>query len=59
MLTKKQFDLLSEMEHSPASTQRALAKKAGMSLGAVNKISNELISLGYCKNGNVTKAFLQ
>lgn len=58
MLTKKQFDLLSEMEHSPASPQRALAKKAGMSLGAVNKISNELISLGYCENGNVTKAGL-
>ena len=42
MLTKKQFDLLSELEHSPASTQRMLAKKAGMSLGAVNKTSNEL-----------------
>lgn len=58
MLTKKQFDLLSEMEHSPSSTQRTLAQKTGMSLGAVNKISNELVSLGYCENGTVTKAGL-
>lgn len=58
MLTKKQFDLLSAMEHSPSLTQRALAKKADMSLGTVNKISNELASLGYCENGNVTKAGL-
>ena len=46
------------MEHSPSLTQRALAKKAGMSLGTVNKISKELVSLGYCENGNVTKAGL-
>ena len=59
MLTKKQFDLLSEMERSPASTQRALAKKAGMSLGTVNKISNELISLGYCEDGVVTEKGLE
>lgn len=58
MLTKKQFDLLSELEHSPASTQRMLAKKAGMSLGAVNKTSNELASLGYCENGRITEAGL-
>ena len=58
MLTKKQFDLLSELEHSPASTQRMLAKKAGMSLGAVNKPSNELASLGYCETGRITEAGL-
>ena len=54
MLTKKQFDILSELERSPASTQRLLAKKAGMSLGAVNKTFSELISLGYCDDGCIT-----
>ena len=38
MLTKKQFDLLSELEHSPASTQRMLAKKAGMSRQNVSTV---------------------
>ncbi len=59
MLTKKQFDILSELERSPASTQRLLAKKAGMSLGAVNKTFSELISLDYCDDGCITEKGLE
>ncbi len=55
MLTKKQFDVLAELEESPASTQRSVASRVGISLGTVNKIWNQLIALGYCENGTVTQ----
>lgn len=59
MLTKKQFDLLAELERTPVCSQRALAKETRMSLGTVNKTWNELLSLGYCADGRITDAGLE
>ena len=58
VLTKKQFDILTELERAPESTQRALAKNAQMALGTVNKTLGDLENLGYVAGGKITPAGL-
>ena len=58
VLTKKQFDILTELERAPESTQRALAKNAQMALGTVNKTLGDLENLGYVADGKITPAGL-
>lgn len=55
MLTKKQFDILTLIEHSgDALTQRSISKNLGISLGMVNKNIAELTESGLLKDGLVT-----
>ena len=59
-LTKKEFDILAAMTDSEARmTQRAIAEATGCSLGAVNKVYNELSHKGYIAEGRITHAGLE
>ena len=55
MLTKKQFDILSETERSGSVSQRTLAARTGMSLGAVNKTLASLHESGLISGGRITE----
>ncbi len=55
MLTKKQFDILSETERSGSASQRTLAARTGMSLGAVNKTLASLHESGLISGGRITE----
>ena len=46
------FRMLSNLSNDPYLTQRALAKKVGVSLGAVNYCLKELIKVGHLKINN-------
>jgi len=46
------FRLLSNLASDPYLTQRALAKKVGISLGAINYCLKELIKVGHLKINN-------
>jgi len=46
------FRMLSNLANDPYLTQRALAKKVGVSLGAVNYCLKELIKVGHLKINN-------
>ncbi len=46
------FRMLSNLANDPYLTQRALAKKIGVSLGAVNYCLQELIKVGHLKINN-------
>ena len=46
------FRLLNILEESPDMTQRDLAKKLGISLGAVNYCLKALIEVGHVKMNN-------
>lgn len=59
MLTKKQFDILCAVEHDGAQTQRSLAAKNGMSLGAANKTFAQLTEAGWLQDGELTPAGLE
>ncbi len=59
MLTKKQFDILCAVEHDGAQTQRSLAAKTGMSLGAANKTFAQLTEAGWLQDGELTPAGLE
>ena len=59
MLTKKQFDVLCAVEHDGAQTQRSLAAKTGMSLGAANKTVAQLTEAGWLQDGELTPAGLE
>lgn len=59
MLTKKQFDILCAVEHDGAQTQRSLAAKTGMSLGAANKTVTQLTEAGWLQDGELTPAGLE
>lgn len=59
MLTKKQFDILCAFEHDGAQTQRSLAAKTGMSLGAANKTFAQLTEAGWLQDGELTPAGLE
>ncbi|MDE7453531.1 MAG: NTP transferase domain-containing protein [Clostridia bacterium] len=55
MLSKKQFDVLDLLiEDTGAHTQRDIALKVGISVGAVNKTLNELNELGFTDGNTVT-----
>ena len=55
MLSKKQFDVLDVLiEDSGAHTQREIALKAGISVGAVNKVLSELNEQGFVSGNTVT-----
>lgn len=54
-LTKKEFDILTAMvDAESAMTQRAVAEKAGCSLGTINRVHNELVNKGYIASGMIT-----
>ena len=53
MLTKKQFDILTQLTQTEQS-QRQLQQATGMSLGTVNKIIRELQDLGYINKNTIT-----
>ncbi len=56
MITKKEFDILCALERvGRTSSQRKLAKEAGMSLGSVNKLLSELQMSGLVENGAITE----
>ncbi len=55
MLTKKQFDILCVTERNGMMTQRNLAAKTGMSLGAVNKAVTELTESGLLDENGVSE----
>lgn len=59
MLTKKQFDVLCAIEHDGIQTQRSLAAKTGMSLGAVNKTITQLTEAGWLRDGELTPEGLE
>ena len=51
-LTRKQFDILSIMATAKEKmSQRRLEELSGHSLGTVNRVTKELISLGYIRDG--------
>ncbi|MBR6806764.1 MAG: NTP transferase domain-containing protein [Clostridia bacterium] len=55
MLTKKQFDILTELEKGGETpTQREISQNTGMSLGSVNKTLGTLCELGYVRDGKLT-----
>lgn len=55
MLTKKQFDILTYLEHTKKrETQRAMAGSLGISAGMVNKLLSELNELKLCEKGMIT-----
>jgi len=55
MLTKKQFDILTYLEkQNEPSTQRAISKELGISLGTVNKLISELSETGMISDGRIT-----
>lgn len=54
-LTRKQFDILELLATNEKQlSQRNLKKLTGYSLGTVNKVVKELISLGLMANGSIT-----
>ncbi len=55
MLNKKQFDILSNTYENGQLTQRALAAKTKMSLGAVNKTLSGLIDEGLIDSNGITE----
>lgn len=60
MITKKQFDVLVYLEkQTEKQSQRNIAKEIGLSLGNVNKIINELTSMGLVEDGRITKKGLE
>lgn len=55
-ISKKQFDVLSAYaEAKEVLTQRDIEQKTSYSLGTVNKAVNELIELGFIKDGVITE----
>lgn len=55
VLSKKQFDVLDLLiEDTAVRTQREIALKAGISVGAVNKVLSELNELGLVNGNTVT-----
>jgi len=50
------FRLLASLEEAPYLTQRALAKKLGISLGGVNYCLQALIQAGHIKINNFNKS---
>lgn len=60
MLTKKQFDILVNIEKSNDTlSQRTLSALTGMSLGTVNKVIASLSELGYVSDSEITKEGLE
>lgn len=55
MLSKKQFEILSNIAEYGTKSQRTLANVCNMSLGAVNKTILQLTENNYMKNGSITK----
>ncbi|MCI8514219.1 MAG: NTP transferase domain-containing protein [Lachnospiraceae bacterium] len=55
-LTRKQFDILVQSEKGGAEekTQRELAKEAGISLGSVNRILNQMEEAGWIRKNQIT-----
>jgi EPS-associated MarR family transcriptional regulator len=49
------FRMLHLVQEEPELTQRQLAQKLGISLGAVNYCLNALIEIGHIKAGNFSK----
>ena len=60
-ITRKQFDILAILadDKTKAKTQRELETISHYSLGTVNKVVNELVELGYIKNGTITEKGLE
>lgn len=55
-LTKKQFDVLSFLEHNKEKvSQRDIAEKIGMSLGSVNRTMSSLAEQGFIDGASVTE----
>ena len=55
-LTKKQFDVLSFLEHNKEKvSQRDIAEKIGMSLGSVNRTMSSLAEQGFIDGALVTE----
>jgi EPS-associated MarR family transcriptional regulator len=46
------LSVIKEIETNPATTQRAVSKKLGMSLGKTNYLLKELIAKGLIKGGS-------
>ncbi len=60
MLTRKQFDVLSEMvSKNTELTQRELQDLSGHSLGTVNKVLKELTDLNYISDGIISKSGIE
>lgn len=59
MLTHYQFDVMLALRKKSTSTQRELAKAAGVSLGLVNKTCRELRERGLIDDAGVTSAGAQ
>ena len=58
-LTRKQFDVLTQMERSEhVMTQRELAKRTKMSLGSVNRTLNSLYEIGLIDENGLTESGL-
>jgi len=56
MLTKKQFDILEIIIDSTKKiSQRELSEKTGMSIGSVNAVLKELITLGFVESNHITQ----
>lgn len=60
-ITRKQFDIMAILadDKTKAKTQRELETISHYSLGTVNKVVNELVELGYIKNGTITEKGLE
>ncbi len=57
-LSRKQFEVLAAAAEDKLPSQRALASKLAFSVGTVNKVASELVSLGYIKDGKITESGL-
>lgn len=56
MLSKKEFTVLNTLAEADTQlSQRKIAAKAGMSIGSVNRILDELRIAGLCESGKVTE----
>ena len=53
-LSRKQFDILCAIVDVPNAAQRKLQEITGYSLGTINKVTKELVELGFVDSGTIT-----
>ena len=53
-LSRKQFDVLCAIVDLPNAAQRKLQEVTGYSLGTINKVTKELVEIGFVDSGKIT-----
>ena len=55
ILSRKNFDILANIERFGKRTQREIAEALGISVGSVNKVMTALTEQGFIENGEITE----